>query len=206
MREAMFGLILVGAVGAAVWFIPFGGASEPGYAMSIGEAKLLLAKADLRPGKEPFGRLDMMVTAPTRDVVSFAGSGTFAQIDCRVELTPVGSDHVTAKTGCLRKAPLDGAAASAARDITEIGFAEFVDAALDRREFDEAKLRRVTTAAVLRNMPKMQRDALEMQRQVSGMVRESNAQDQHRNSAGPAADWGEPVPPSDFAADGVEGL
>lgn len=169
MREVIFGTILVAAAGAGVYFMPLtapgGGA---GYAMSVKDAKLLLGKADLRVGKVPFGRLNMSVTSPSDNVVSFAGSGSHASMDCRVTLNPV-EGGITADTNCTGGSASDGAAASTVQDLHNLAFAEFVDAALDRRAFDDNKVQMQNTGAVLKNMPKMQKDALEMQREMSQM-------------------------------------
>ena len=177
MRELVFGTILVAAAGAGVYFMPIGAAGgADGYAMSVKDAKLLLGKADLRKGKQPFGGLDMMVTSPSDNVVAFTGSGSFAAIDCRATLKPHEDGGITAETKCSGGSASDGAASSAVGDLHDLAFAEFVDAALDQRPFDENKVQMQSAGAVLKNMPKMQKDALKMQRDISQMEAESGSE------------------------------
>lgn len=165
MRELVFGVILAGAAGLGVYFMPLKVPGDgAGYAMGVKDARLLLGKADLREGKLPFGRLDMTVTSPSENVVSFAGSGSFAAIDCRATLSPVDGG-VTVATDCNGGSASDGAASSAVDDMHDLAFAEFVDAALDQR--DEHKVQMQTTGAVMKNMPKMQKEALKMQRDMA---------------------------------------
>lgn len=173
MREFVFGTILVGAAAAGVYFMPIGsfGGGEPQYKLSVGEAKALLAKADLRAGKEPFGRLDVLVTSPQANEVRYEAGGTFAAIDCSAKLTDVG-EGVTVATSCKRAAVADGAAASTGKDITEIAFAEYVASVLGKRPFDEVKVRNASAGAVMKNLGSMQRDALKMQRDVQQGISE----------------------------------
>ncbi len=174
MREVIFGTILVAAAGLGVYFMPLTASGEkPAYAMSVGEAKKLLAGADLRKGKEPFGGLDVLVTAPAPNVVRYEAGGSFATLDCRAEFTPVADTGVNVSTSCKRAA-MDGAAASAAEEMTDVAFAEFVDAALDRRAFNEGKVRALSAGAAMRNLPKMQHEALKMQREMNDMQAETS--------------------------------
>lgn len=177
MREFVLGAVLVGAVGGGVYYVPsdwFSG-SAAGYPLTTRDAMARLAKADLRTGKEPFGTLEVQITKPQSNVLEYAASGSFAQISCRVELTPSGEARVTAATSCERTA-LDGAAASAAEDLTELAFAEYVDSVLDGRPFDEAKVRAQSAGAVLKNLPQMQKDALRMSREMGKMQQEWEAE------------------------------
>lgn len=188
MRELVFGAILAGAAGLGVYFIPVeapgGGA---GYAMSVKDAKLLLGKADLRAGKMPFGGLDMKVTSPSENVLAFAGRGSFAALDCRATFSPVDGG-VTVATDCDGGSASDGAAAPAVDDLHDLAFAEFVDAALDRRAFDEGKIQMQSMGVVMKNMPRMQQDALKMQRDMAEMQQEFE-QDAAYSDIVPADDW-----------------
>lgn len=173
MREFVFGTILVASAGAGVYFVPLTGGDRPDYAMSVSEAKQLLAKADLRKGKAPFGTLEVLITAPSQNVVRYEAGGTFASLDCKAELNPV-EGGVDVSTSCDRAAA-DGAAASVAKDLTNQGFAEYVASVLGKRPFDEAKVSAQGAASVLKNMPNMQRDALKMQREMSQQSQEWEA-------------------------------
>lgn len=174
MREFVFGTILVASAGAGVYFVPLTGGDRPDYALSVAEAKQLLAKGDLRKGKAPFGTLEVLVTAPAQNVVRYEAGGTFAAIDCKAELTAV-EGGVDVSTDCTRAAAGDGAAASVTEDLTNQSFAEYVASVLGKRPFDERKVAAQNAGAVLKNMPNMQRDALKMQREMSQQSREWEA-------------------------------
>jgi hypothetical protein len=188
MRELVFGTLIVAAAGAGAWFIPFG-SSAGDYPLTTREAMSRLAAADRRPGKVPFGTLELLVTKPANNILEFAGSGAFAAIECRVELTRADEKSVDAATSCKRAAPVDGAAASAAGEITELGFAEFVDSALDGRPFDDAKFRAQSVGAVFSNLPRMQKDAIRMSREAGEMQREWEQAETSTTQYGD--DWGE---------------
>ncbi|HTN15133.1 MAG TPA: hypothetical protein VL094_10030 [Sphingomonadaceae bacterium] len=193
MRELIFGTILVAAAGAGVYFMPLRSeAPVAAYAMSVGEAKRMLGAADLRRGKEPFGRLDVLVTAPSPNVVRYEASGSFAALDCRAEMKAVNDAGINVSTSCKRQA-MDGAAASAAAEMTDIAFAEYVDSVLARRPFNEGKVRAQSAGAAMRNLPKMQHDALKMQREISEMQAKS---DNRRNS-----DWSSYEQVNDYASE-----
>ncbi|KPL68010.1 hypothetical protein SZ64_07670 [Erythrobacter sp. SG61-1L] len=201
MREMVFGTILVAAAGLGVYFMPLtSGGEKPAYAMSMGEAKKLLAAADLREGKLPFGRLDVLVTAPAPNVVRYEAGGSFASLDCRAEFTPVGDAGVNVATSCNRSSPSDGAASSMTSDVSELAFAEYVDAALDQRPFNEGKMTALSAGAAMRNLPKMQHEALKMQREISQMQADSEAERRHDT------DWSsdEQVQDYDYAPDSSE--
>lgn len=169
MREVIFGTILVGAAGLGVYFLPagtFGGGSGPDYPLTVKEAKMLLANADLRKGKEPFGRLEVQITSPQANEVRWQAGGSMAAIDCNAKLTPVGDKGIDVTTACTHSGAGEGAAAATTNDITEIGFAEFVASALGRRPFDDAKVNAQASGAVFKNLGQMQRDALKMQHDV----------------------------------------
>lgn len=197
MREFIFGTILVSAAGAGVYFMPLKSqAPEAAYALSVGEAKRMLGAADLRKGKQPFGRLDVLVTAPAPNVVRYEATGSFAALDCRAELKPVGDAGINVSTSCKREA-MDGAAASVAGEMTDIAFAEYVDSILARRPFNEAKITAQSAGAAMRNLPKMQHEALKMQREMSEM----QAQEERRHDT----DWSSYEQVDDYASDSSDG-
>mgnify|MGYP001070009917 CR=1 FL=1 len=206
MREFILGTVLIGAVGGGVYYMPldwFSG-SAAGYPLTTREAMARLADADLRTGKAPFGTLEVQITKPQSNVLEYTGSGSFAQIKCRVELTPSGETHVTAATSCERAA-LDGAAASAANDLTDLAFAEYVDSVLDGRPFDDAKVGAQSAGAVLKNLPQMQKDALRMSREMGERQKEWEAEkaaDAFHAEEAPA-DWSGG---DSFPEDGGEGF
>ena len=91
----------------------------------------------------------------------------------------------------------EGAAAPATDDITEIGFAEFVASALGKRPFDDEKVNAQSAGAVFKNLPKMQRDALKMQRDVQKSIDEGNAADEGGADDG-AADYADEGSTADY--------
>jgi hypothetical protein len=191
MREVIFGTILVGAAGLGVYFLPagtFGGSSGPDYPLTVKEAKMLLAQADLREGKVPFGRLEVQVTSPQTNEVRWQAGGSMAAIDCSARLTPVGDKGVDVTTACTRSGVGDGAAAATSEDITELGFAEFVAAALGKRKFDDAKVNAQASGAVFKNLGQMQRDALKMQRDVQQDIDSAEAANDADEAAGDDGD------------------
>lgn len=196
MREFVFGTILVATAGAGAYFVPLTGGERPDYAMSVSEARQLLAKADLRKGKVPFGSLEVLVTAPSQNVVRYEAGGTFATLDCRAEMTAV-EGGIDVATSCDRAAA-DGAAASVAKDLTNQGFAEYVASVLGKRPFDEAKVSAQGAASVLKKMPDMQRDALKMQREMSQQSREWEAADA---ASGFDESVSDPSAPMDYSSD-----
>ena len=193
MREFILGAVLVGAVGGGVYYMPFDwfSGSAAGYPLTTRDAMARLANADLRTGKPPFGSLEVQITKPQSNVLEYTGSGSFAQITCRVELSPSGDAHVTAATSCERTA-IDGAAASAANDLTDLAFAEYVDSVLDGRPFDDAKFQAQSAGAVLKNLPQMQKDAMRMSREMGKMQQEWEAEKAADafHAEGAAPDWG----------------
>jgi len=196
MRELVFGTIFVAAAAAGVYFVPLGafGGGGADYAMSVSEARGLLGKADLRKGKEPFGTLDVLVTSPQANIVRYEAGGTFAALDCRAELTPVGDSGIDVATSCKRSAPSDGAAAPTAEDITGIAFAEYVASVLGKRAFNDTKVRNRSAGAVFRNLGDMQRDALNMQRD---MARDSDSVDDE-----PTGEYVDPEMPNEDYSSG----
>lgn len=187
MRGLVFGTILVAAACAGVGYIAYASSGGADYALSVKEARHLLSSADRRKGKLPFGTLDVLVTAPSSNVVRYQASGPFASLDCSATFTPVEGEGVDVATACGRAA-LDGAGAPAASDITNIAFAEYVASALGERPFDEDMVRAKSAGAVLSNLPKMQRDALRMSREVSEMQQEVDQAE--TSSADAGDDWG----------------
>ena len=200
MREVVFGTILVAAAAAGVYFMPagaFGGGSGPDYPLTVKEAKMLLARADLREGKVPFGRLDVIVTSPQTNQVRYQADGSMAALDCLATLNPVGDKGIDVETSCTHSGAGEGAAAPATNDITEIGFAEFVASALGKRPFDDEKVNAQSAGAVFKNLPKMQRDALKMQRDVQKSIDEGNAADEGGADDG-AADYADEGSTADY--------
>ena len=138
-------------------------------------AQTLLAQADLRKGRAPFGRLDVELTAPSDNEIRYAASGTFATIDCRAKLTAVGERGIDVATDCSRTAPSDGAAAGTGAAITRIAFAEYVASVLGKRPYNDAKVSNASAGAVFKNLGTMQKDALKMQRDMQKSIDEGNA-------------------------------
>jgi len=191
MREVIFGTILVGAAGLGVYFLPagtFGGGSGPDYPLTVKEAKMLLAGADLREGKVPFGRLEVLVTSPQTNEVRWQAGGSMAALDCSAKLTPVGDKGIDVTTACTHSGAGEGAAASATNDITEVGFAEFVASALGKRPFDDAKVNAQSSAAVFKNLGQMQRDALKMERDIHQSIDSAEAANDADEAAGDDGD------------------
>ncbi|OJW56635.1 MAG: hypothetical protein BGO57_12085 [Sphingomonadales bacterium 63-6] len=201
MREWVFGIILVGAAAAGVYFVPFrAGGGDAAYAMSMGDARKLLGAADLRRGQEPFGKLDVLVTSPSEDVVRYEAKGSFAALDCRAKFDPVGDNGINVTTSCKRNA-MDGASAKATADMTDIAFAEYVASVLGQRPFNEGLVQAQTMGAVVKQMPAMQHEALKMQREMADL----EAREAARSASGHSdADWGADHQAYDYAPDASE--
>jgi hypothetical protein len=116
-------------------------------------------------------------------------------MDCRATLNPV-EGGITVGTKCSGGSASDGAAASAVEDLNNLAFAEFVDATLDRRPVDDQKIQMQSAGAMFKNLPKMQRDALKMQRDMQKGIDEADSASADdtaadEGDAGSVADYGD---------------
>lgn len=64
---------------------------------------------------------------------------------------------------------------TAADAMKEIGFREFVDSTMQQRAYDQVKVHSQSAAAMLKNMPEMQAEALKMHGEMNKMIAEQEA-------------------------------
>lgn len=186
MKEMLIGGIAVVGVGLATYLAPpfrFGTlervdtAHGPVYGMSTQDAVARLMSGNPEPGALPFGNLQVTKRKSGDDAVVFAASGAHARFRCTATVFQARSDALQVRTRCTDGgSPSDGAATPAVDAMKEIGFREFVDSTMQQRPYDRAKVEAQSAAAVTKNLPKMQADALKMHGEMNEMIAEQEAE------------------------------
>lgn len=197
MKEMVIGGLAVVGVGLATYFAPpftFGTTERvdpvhgPIYALATEDAVARLMAAKPVEGALPFGNLDLVTRKVGDDAVKFSASGAHARFSCLATVFQARSDAVQVKTTCTDGgSPSDGAAAPAVDAMKEIGFREFVDSTMQQRAYDQVKVQSQSAAAMMRNMPQMQADALKMHGEMNKMIAQQEA-DSADDAAESAAD------------------
>ena len=152
MREMIFGLLMVSGIGAGVFMWPGRDVAGKVYPLSPAEAVQLLMAAPTQTGTPPFFGVDVVPASAGTDYVEFLADGT---VVCKADIVPEG-DGIKVEQSCG-----DPAFAAAPDELQHSAFAEFVDAALERRPFNAAAVNAATVGSVFNGMPDM--DDMEQQ-------------------------------------------
>ncbi|WP_284126485.1 hypothetical protein [Parerythrobacter aestuarii] len=166
MREILFGAAMVAGVGGAVYLSP--GAGHKVYAMTAQQAIAKVGAADRRYGKAPFYSMDVATRKTDERTLVFESQSSHAGHRCVVVFEEAGEGQVYAESSC-GASQTSNAIAGTTLELTEIAFREFVASTLEGRAFNEDMVKAANAGAVLKNMPKMQQQALETQRQFEQM-------------------------------------
>ena len=112
----------------------------------------------------PMGTLDITKHASEPSAITWSGSNAHTMVDCTATLTPLDAARTRVDTQCGGGGPSEGAAAGMGAKILQIKMVEQIDSILRGRPYDKQKVEMAGVGLVLRNMPKMQSDALNMSR------------------------------------------
>lgn len=168
MKEILFGGIAAAAVGGGIYYFPSGFDSGTNlYQMKQNEAISMLADAPIPVGYGPFSGGDVETTLPEDGVVAWSVIDSDAEPMCRAEIADASEGQVSVTAFCGGHSSPMGATSEVANELQNTKFREFVDSILTRRKYDKAKIERAAIGTVITNMPKMQRDAAQMQKTFS---------------------------------------
>lgn len=189
MRGLLFGGFLAAVGAAAFYFLPVGSLNTgPTYPVSVNDGVKMLSSARPPVGQPPFNSMEIVVSKPATNVVEYEMTEGFSGMKCRVELTSAGEARSYAKPSCQSGAAISGGMAETADELTQVYFAEFVASTLEKRSFDDKLVKMQSAGTVMKNLPKMQKDALRMKREFDQMEADLEAADYADDG------WGEETP------------
>lgn len=160
MREMVFGLLVASGLGAGVFLWPAGEVAGKVYALSPAQAVQRLMVAPTAAGTPFFGR-DVTAASAGTDYVEFVSED--GVVACKADIVPE-DDGIMVDASC-GNSPFAGPADHPSGDWDEIAFAEFVDAALERRPFNAAAVNAKAIGSMLESLP-TQEEMLESQREM----------------------------------------
>jgi hypothetical protein len=135
------------------------GGSDKTYALSSEQVVAKLLKADARI--VGFGG-NVSVSSPESNMVLWTMTSSHAALQCTATTTAVSASESTVATNCSGSSPSDGAAEGSLVDMVNILVEEHVAATLLDRPFDGKKAEMAMVSSFAKNLPAMQRDALQM--------------------------------------------
>ena len=135
------------------------GGSDKTYALSSEQVVAKLLKADARI--VGFGG-NVSVSSPETNMVLWTITSSHAALQCTATTTAVSASESTVATSCSGSSPTDGAAEGTLVGTVNALFEEHVAATLLDRPFDGRKAEIAAVSTFAKNMPAMQRDALQM--------------------------------------------
>ena len=147
-----------------------------------------------RSPQAPMGTLTITKNSVPAKFISWAGSGSHAALKCTATLSPVDAQHTKVDTACEGGSVSNGAAAGVATHLVQIAMVEQIDSTLRGRPFDKQKVQMASAGAVMQGLPKMESDALTMQRDVQKDVDAANADIARRHAEAATAPSSEQVP------------
>ena len=130
------------------------------YALSSDDAVAKLLEAD--PRVVFMGSEKAAVSSPASNVVIWTAIDDHLAVQCTATVTETGENQSTVETGCSGASPSDGAAAGMSGDLMKVFLDEHVASTLLGRPFNARKVEMAGVAAVAKNLPAMQRGALQM--------------------------------------------
>jgi hypothetical protein len=160
MREIAIGLLMVSGLGAGVFMWPAADVAGKVYPLSPAEAVQRLMAAPTNTGTPPFFGRDVVPASAGTDYVEFmADDGV---VVCKADIVPEGNG-VLVEHSCG-----DPAFAGNVDELQQSAFAEFVDAAIERRPFNASAGNAQMVGSVFQGLPDME----EMEAQVRENQRE----------------------------------
>lgn len=116
--------------------------------------------------QHPMGNLDIIKHGVEPKSITWSGTGAHAAVDCTATLVPVDAQRTRVDTVCGGGGPSEGAAGGMGAKMIAIAMVEQIDSTLRNRPFNKQKVQMASSASVLQNLPKMESDALQMQRDM----------------------------------------
>lgn len=160
----------------------------------------------------PMGTLEITKTTVEPKSISWTGSGAHAIVKCTATLVPLDPARTQVDVACGGGGPSEGAAAGAVSDLTRFAMIEQVDSTLRGRPFDWHGVSIKAGANYMTHLPKMESDALKMNRETQESLARGQAEMQARMQAEVAASGqiphdpnaGQPTQPAPLDPRGVD--
>ncbi len=124
----------------------------------------------------PMGTLEITKTTVEPKSISWTGSGAHAIIKCTATLVPLDPARTQVDVACGGGGPSEGAAAGAVSDLTRFAMIEQVDSTLRGRPFDWHGVSIKAGANYMTHLPKMESDALKMDRETQEALARQQAE------------------------------
>ena len=187
MRDMIIGLLMVSGVGAGVFMWSGPEVAGKVYPLSPAEAVQRLMAAPTSTGTPPFFGLEVVPASAGTDYVEFVTEDGVAA--CRADIVPEG-DGIMVEPSCG-----DPAFDVAVDELQHDAFAEFVDAALERRPFNAAAVNAKMIGSVFEGMPDFEEEMRTSQRDAKQAAEDTEFY------GGYGEDQGPPSPESFYDSD-----